>query len=84
MFPIYKLQMTTSHGVNQCTYCLVTSGHQCAGVQFPTVAAAKEACGICYFGEKESRCVGQAVPSNPVMSGAAATSSRSPLLGFSP
>ena len=51
--------------------------------KFPTVAAAEEACGICYFGEKESRCVGQAVPSNPVMSGAA-TSSRSPLLGFFP
>ena len=51
--------------------------------KFPTVAAAEEAYGICYFGEKESRCVGQTVPSTPVMSGAA-TSSRSPLLGFSP
>ena len=51
--------------------------------KFPTVAAAEEAYGICYFGEKESTCVGQAVPSSPVMSGAA-TSSRSPLLGFSP
>ena len=46
------------------------------------VAAAEEAYGICYYGKKESRCVEQAVPSTPVMSGAA--SSRSPLLGFSP
>ena len=53
--------------------------------KFPTVAAAEEAYGICYFGEKESRCVGQTVPSSPVnvLSGVA-TSSRSPLLGFSP
>ena len=51
--------------------------------KFSTVAAAEEAYGICYFGEKESTCVGQTVPSSPfsVMSGAP---SRSPLLGFSP
>lgn len=50
--------------------------------KFPTVAAAEEAYGICYFGEK-STSVGQTVPSTPVMS-ATAISSRSPLLGFSP
>ena len=51
--------------------------------KYPTVAAAEEAYGICYFGEKKSQCVGQSAPSTPVMSGAA-TSSRSPMLGFSP
>ena len=56
---------------------------QCLKEKFPTVAAAEEAYGICYFGEKESTSVGQTVPSNPVniMSGAP---SRSPRLGFSP
>ena len=56
---------------------------QCFKEKFPTVAAAEEACIICYFGETESTCVGQTVPSSPfnVMCGAP---SRSPLLGFSP
>ena len=56
---------------------------QCLKEKFPTVAAAEEACGICYFGEKGLTCVGQTVPSSHVnvMSGGP---SRSPLLGFSP
>ena len=33
LFASDKLQMTTSHGVNQCTHCLVTNGHQCTWVQ---------------------------------------------------